>query len=99
MEKNKDKDMTQAPINGAPEDELQVQDTQAEAGEPAEVDSARIDEIVETLEAEESVEEAADDAEDTPKASPVYTLIAALTLLSVAATAVISAMQYLNLHP
>ncbi|MDO5133012.1 MAG: hypothetical protein Q4D81_08515, partial [Eubacteriales bacterium] len=59
MENNKFRDMTQVPANGAVEDELKVQDVDAGAPGLSEEDSAKIDEIVETLEAEESVEEAA----------------------------------------
>ena len=59
MENNKFRDMTHAPINGAVEDELKVQDVDAGAPGLSEEDSAKIDEIVGTLEAGESVEEAA----------------------------------------
>ena len=59
MENNKFRDMTQVPANGAVEDELKVQDVDAGAPGLSKEDSAKIDEIVETLEAEESVEEAA----------------------------------------
>ena len=59
MENNKFRDMTQMPTNGAVEDELKVQDVDAGVPGLSEEDSAKIDEIVETLEAEESVEEAA----------------------------------------
>ena len=65
MENNKDKKKTKAPVADALENEQIVQDAQVEEPGLAAEDSAKLDELIETLDVEEAK------AEETAKVSLV----------------------------
>ncbi len=80
MENNKDRDMNRAPVEDALENELEAQTVQPDEATQEPLDSGKLDEMIESLDAEASVEgEASEDAEAIePAVSEVEALRAEL---------------------